>query len=188
MASPAVAVEPMDREAAILSLRPRIKWHMRRYSNLPSGLPEDLRQQAWLGAIEAVDKFDPRRGVKLSTLADRLIAGRIIDCLRKVDPLTRADRKKVRAGEIEQPGRAPDALATSPAEFVEQTIATKTVRSLMEHAGLSERERQVIIARYFGGRTQAQLAAEFGVTQGAIGATQDRALKKLRAAAKRRIG
>lgn len=45
--------------------------------------PEDLFQEGVFGLIEAVDKYDPTRGVKFMTFAHWYIRGRIKDALRK---------------------------------------------------------------------------------------------------------
>jgi hypothetical protein len=59
--------------------------------------PEDVKGVAWLGAIEAVDKFDSSRGLKLITLANRIIYFRIMDHLRKVTMVPRHTYLKMAA-------------------------------------------------------------------------------------------
>jgi RNA polymerase sigma factor for flagellar operon FliA len=55
---------------------------------------EDLLGYRTIGLIEAVDRFDPTRGVKFETYAIQRIRGAIIDELRRLDPVTRGIRQK----------------------------------------------------------------------------------------------
>src|SRR5262249_28815209 len=49
-----------------------------------------------LGLIQAVDRFDPARGLKLKTLAEFRIRGAMVDYLRELDPLPRSIRQFAR--------------------------------------------------------------------------------------------
>jgi RNA polymerase sigma-70 factor (sigma-E family) len=49
-------------------------------------------------------------------------------------------------------------------------------------AELSDRERQVVVLRYYFDRAEAEVAAELGVSVGTVKSTASRALAKLRAA------
>lgn len=62
-------------------------------------LLEDLISVGTVGLIQAVDRFDPRRGLMLKTLAEHRIRGAILDYLRQLDPLPRAVRKFVQQRE-----------------------------------------------------------------------------------------
>jgi RNA polymerase sigma factor for flagellar operon FliA len=55
---------------------------------------EDLLGQAILGLIEAVDRFDPARGVKFNTFAYYRIRGAVMDMLREMDWVPRSLRAK----------------------------------------------------------------------------------------------
>lgn len=57
---------------------------------------EDLISYGAVGLIQAVDRFDPERGIKFSTFAVSRIRGAILDGLRKSDLLPRSLRKKER--------------------------------------------------------------------------------------------
>ncbi|MDD4752498.1 MAG: FliA/WhiG family RNA polymerase sigma factor, partial [Desulfitobacteriaceae bacterium] len=66
--------------------------------NLPSHLDEeDLVSFGFLGLIEAVDKFNPKIGVKFETYASYRIKGKIIDEIRKANFLPRSTYKKLQA-------------------------------------------------------------------------------------------
>lgn len=93
----------MNREELILSLEPTVATNVKQaIKKLPYTAFtnfDDLWQVAWMGAIQAVDKFQEDRNVKLSSFADRRVKGAILDYLREIDPLSRSHRKKVKAGE-----------------------------------------------------------------------------------------
>jgi RNA polymerase sigma factor for flagellar operon FliA len=55
-------------------------------------LLEDLISIGTMGLIQAIDRYDPRRKLKLKTLAEHRIRGAMLDYLRKLDPLPRSVR------------------------------------------------------------------------------------------------
>jgi len=55
---------------------------------------EDLESAGIIGLIDAVDKFDPSRGVKLKTYAEIRIRGAVLDELRSRDFVSRSVRDK----------------------------------------------------------------------------------------------
>jgi len=81
-------------------------------------LKEDIHSEAMKGAIEAVDKFDSSKNVKLASFAQKIICGRILDFMRSNDHLSRQHRKEVKEGRatdiqffsIEHPNSIPDRL------------------------------------------------------------------------------
>lgn len=54
---------------------------------------DDLISAGTVGLIQAVDRFDSSRNLKLKTLAAHRINGALLDYLRKVDPLSRSTRQ-----------------------------------------------------------------------------------------------
>lgn len=58
---------------------------------------KDLVQVGVIGLLEAIERFDPSRGVKFETYAVTRIRGTIQDELRKLDWVPRSVRKKARA-------------------------------------------------------------------------------------------
>lgn len=107
---------------------------------------EDLLSQAVVGLIDAVDRFDPTRGIKFETYAYHRIRGAVMDMLRELDWLPRSVRQK--EGELadayarlqERRGRAPtdgelaDELDLSPEELDElaRDVAFQATQSLDE--------------------------------------------------------
>ena len=90
------------REQLILHYAPLVKYVVARLAfKLPRSLEvEDLLGYGLIGLIEAVDRFDPERGVKFETFAACRIRGQIIDTLRSLDLLPRSARHHAR--EIEK--------------------------------------------------------------------------------------
>ena len=70
-------------------------------SRVGAGMPttvdrDDLISYGHFGLIDAIDRFDPERGVKFETYAMTRIRGEIIDQIRKLDWVPRSVRAKAR--------------------------------------------------------------------------------------------
>lgn len=57
----------------------------------------DLMQIGMIGLLDAIDRFDPQRGVKFETYAVTRIRGTVQDELRKLDWVPRSVREKLRS-------------------------------------------------------------------------------------------
>jgi len=86
------------REEIILRYAPLVKYVVGRMAiALPATLDnEDILSHGTIGLIEAVERFDPSRGVKFETYAIQRIRGSIIDTLRKLDLVPRSVARKAR--------------------------------------------------------------------------------------------
>jgi RNA polymerase sigma factor for flagellar operon FliA len=87
-----------DREKLILHYAPLVKYVAGRVS---SGLPanieySDLVSYGIFGLIDAIEKYEPQRGIKFETYAISRIKGSIIDELRAIDWVPRSVRFKAR--------------------------------------------------------------------------------------------
>jgi RNA polymerase sigma factor (sigma-70 family) len=60
---------------------------------------DDLVGAGTIGLIQAVDRFQPSRGLKFGTYARHRIRGAMLDFLREEDPLSRTERRRIRAAE-----------------------------------------------------------------------------------------
>lgn len=87
-----------QREKLILEHLPLVKRIVNRIAaHLPATIEvDDLTTAGIIGLIQAIDRFDQDRGIKLSTFASYRIRGSILEELRAKDILTRSDRKKVK--------------------------------------------------------------------------------------------
>ena len=67
---------------------------------LPQGMEqEDLMSYGFLGLLQAIEKYDPVRGIRFETFAAPRIRGAVLDELRAQDPLPRTLRQKAKSVE-----------------------------------------------------------------------------------------
>ena len=83
-----------DRCAALLPLVARIARGLRRAYQF--GELEEFYQDGCLGAIRAVESYDPARGVSLETYARPIVAGAIFNGVRNRDPVSEHARSLLR--------------------------------------------------------------------------------------------
>jgi RNA polymerase sigma factor FliA len=85
-----------EREALIVDTLPLIKHIAHKVAmRLPSSVEmRDLVNAGVLGLLDAIDKFEPERGVKFKTYAEVRVRGAILDSLRDLDWAPRSLRKK----------------------------------------------------------------------------------------------
>jgi RNA polymerase sigma factor FliA len=114
------------RHRLILHYAPLVKYVAGR---LGSGLRravdgEDLVSYGTLGLIEAIDRFEPTRGIKFETYAAARIRGSIIDELRRLDWVPRRVRARCRQ------------LQDGVAELEHRLQRTCTEEELADHLGV----------------------------------------------------
>ena len=90
--------DEIQREKVILEQLPQVRYIARRIHARvpPQVLLEDLVHAGILGLLEAVNKYDPNKNVRLQHYAAFRIRGAILDSLRAVDWGTRGLRRKAR--------------------------------------------------------------------------------------------
>lgn len=67
------------------------------YMKLPSNYElDDLISVGVIGLMDAIEKYDPKQGVKFKTYAEYRIKGQILDELRALDWASRATRDKIK--------------------------------------------------------------------------------------------
>jgi RNA polymerase sigma factor FliA len=95
-----------EREAAIRSLFPTVRRLAARLARVIHAVDlDDLIGDGSLGAIRAVDTFDPQRG-PLDVYARRLISGAMLNGLRRNDPVSERARRTIREAERKRHIRA----------------------------------------------------------------------------------
>jgi RNA polymerase sigma factor for flagellar operon FliA len=89
---------PLYRDQLIEEHYPLVTYLASRLSSkLPPSIDvDDLVGAGVLGLIDAADKFDPARGVRFRTYAERRIRGAILDHLRSLDWAPRSLRRRAR--------------------------------------------------------------------------------------------
>ena len=164
--------------------------------------PEDLYQLGCLGFLKAVRGFDPAFGCQFSTYAVPKIAGEIRRFLRddgavKVGRTMREQaqtlytiRERLRQ-ELGREANLPVAslqMETGDGFTLESVLGTEGMEeAIVERealrgavAALPERERQVILLRYFRGMTQDRTAKVLGVSQVQVSRIERKAVEHLR--------
>jgi RNA polymerase sigma factor for flagellar operon FliA len=88
------ATRDESREAMILSYLPLVRMVAERVRRrLPPGVDvESLVHSGVVGLLEALERYDPERGVSFQTYARHRIHGEIIQCLRSLDWVSRSVR------------------------------------------------------------------------------------------------
>ncbi len=103
-AAPAPAPAPawiVDREAIVKEYIPLVKYHagMMKMRIPPHIEMDDLVSSGIVGLLDAMDRFDPSRGIKFKTYAEFRIRGAMLDYLREMDWFPRSLRQ--RAGNLQ---------------------------------------------------------------------------------------
>jgi RNA polymerase sigma factor for flagellar operon FliA len=88
----------VDRDSLIESHLPQVKFLAERLAaKLPPSVElNDLVGAGMLGLLDAVDKFDPSKGVMFKTYAEMRVRGAILDSLRDLDWAPRSMRRRAR--------------------------------------------------------------------------------------------
>jgi len=91
------------REAAIREHLPIVRRLAKRIHRLvPSMAYEDLVGDGCVGLIRAVDGFDPQRGPSLAHYVRRLALGKMLNGIRRMDPVSERTRRELRDAERER--------------------------------------------------------------------------------------
>ena len=125
-------VTPSNREGLILSHMPqgRLLAH-RLHRRCPQVEFDDLMSVGTIGLIQAVDRFDPDRHLKLKTRAEHRIRGALLEYLRRIDPLPRSvrsfqKRRDAVIDEFSEAGKVPSDASLAQA----LSVSTKKYRTL----------------------------------------------------------
>ncbi|HUU54717.1 MAG TPA: FliA/WhiG family RNA polymerase sigma factor [Armatimonadota bacterium] len=136
------------RRTLIESYAPLARYVVDRMNLRPGAALEydDLLSQAVVGLIDAVDRFDPTRGIKFETYAYYRIRGAVMDMLRELDWLPRSIRQReaqlsrAYAALEDRFGRPPTdaelarelSLTIDQLDTLAQEVALQTMQSLDE--------------------------------------------------------
>jgi RNA polymerase sigma factor for flagellar operon FliA len=152
----------LERNRLVVEYAPLVKFVAARLAaGMPSSVDHaDLVSYGMFGLIDAIERFDPNRGVKFETYAVARIRGAIIDELRAMDWVPRSVRSRARRIELASAsaearlGRAPsdaelaDELGIEEAELRAWLlqISRMGLVALDELLSESDRTRQTTIA------------------------------------------
>ncbi|UWE13437.1 RNA polymerase sigma factor SigF [Actinacidiphila bryophytorum] len=193
---------------------------------------EDVVQVGTIGLINAIDRFDPDRGVQFPTFAMPTVVGEIkryfrdnvrtvhvprrlhelwvqvsgaiedLTVLHGRSPTTAEIAERLKLSEEEvlaclEAGRAYHATSLEAAQegdgapglldrlgYEDPALSGVEHRDLVRHllVQLPERERRILLLRYFGNLTQSQISAELGVSQMHVSRLLSRSFARLRSA------
>jgi|ERR1035437_1808962 RNA polymerase sigma factor (sigma-70 family) len=162
----------------------------------PWNLRDDARQEAAIGVLSAMRRYDPAHGACLRTFADRRARGAVIDFCRGWSPMSRNHRRLVAAGECEPIVLCPiDAIPNHrdrgpslKSSLQDQgpspeTEYQSTQSSALLHAAirqLSPAEAYVIKGFYFDGESMAQIARALRCNEPRVQYFRGRAIRQLR--------
>ena len=156
---------------------------------------DDLVGAGTIGLIQAVDRFQASRGLQFGTYARHRIRGAMLDFLRKEDPLSRTERRRIRGAEAtncaagEKTASATISLEWLPARELRKVpragcpasqIADRADLRRARHV-LSARENRVISLLYELDWKNRDVARELGVNESRVSQIKRVALGKLRA-------
>lgn len=153
---------------------------------------DDLTQVAALALVRAIDRRDPARPETLTAYLARCIEGEVRRHLRDRASLVRLPRSVQAAAErarMSSEARAVADSATRPLCLSEDTSDGATPldelgldRALVARAAraLDQRERQIVLLRFFLGRTQAEVAESLDLSQAHVSRLLADSLAKMR--------
>lgn len=188
---------PPDRDGRVLSLASMCRYIASDVSRSYGGLVEyeDLLQDAYLGAMDAVDRYDESLGFALTTFAHRRIRGAVIDGIRGRDNLKRSYRQA-----LKQAGVTVNVLSLDRSHdeeessmtllgLIEDEAATLALSRLEDADAvrravdrLPARLHYVVTEYYWRGRTLLDIAQEMGVTESRVSQILSKAKEWLRTA------
>lgn len=158
---------------------------------------DDVESAALIGLIDAVDRFDPERGVPFEGYAGLRIRGAVLDELRRVDDRSRGERRRARTvvdGEEPEIGAYGLTLSldllletgdrdwAAEGDEANDRYDHQDLRSRVESAlrCLPPRQREVL-ARYYGDSlTLRESAARMGISEARACQLHGRAIQNLR--------
>lgn len=170
-----------ERRRLIERYLPLVRRTARRFAGREEPL-EDLVQVGSLALVKAIDRRDPTRSGVLTAYVSRCVEGEIRRHLRDRSAVVRVPRT-MREAANEAPARAWDDGELERAPSADELDGVALARVLVSSGArsLEERERRVLLLRYFLDLSQAEVGELEGVSQVQVSRLQRRALAKMRA-------
>jgi RNA polymerase sigma-70 factor (ECF subfamily) len=135
-------------------------------------LAQEVVHDAFLALWRTPEAFDPARGAFRSFFLS-LVHHRAVDTVRREERLRRRTERAMNLGEA-----TGEDVAEGVVEEAWLTTRRKEVREAL--LALPDEQRKVLEMAYFGGRTQAEIAAELAIPIGTVKTRTLSAMRKLR--------
>ncbi len=148
---------------------------------------DDMVSAALLGLIDAVDRFEPGRGVPFEAYASLRIRGAIVDELRRVDERGRGADPEAKPRAVSLDGLVEEEwqafLAVSD-ECLDEEFDREDLRGRVQVAieGLPPRQREVLARYYADSLTLREAGARMGISEARACQLHGRAITNLRRA------
>jgi len=143
----------------------------------PDALLMDMVQEGTIGLIEAVERFDHRRGVRFSTFAIYRIRGRILNSLRR-DHRVHYSLDQDGPTDVPLAHRLPDPAADEALASIEDQAVMARMWDAVDT--LPGRERAILRATYLDARAPRSIAAELRISLSHFYRLQKQALDRVR--------
>lgn len=159
----------------------KVVMHLR----LPGTMVMDMIQEGTVGLIEAVERFDPGRGVRFSTFATYRIRGRILNALRRERPPqpgqadVLAHAIGTRDADHARLERVPDPSAAESLAAVEDAVLLGQI--VMAIDGLPAREKRILHGSYLREEEPQRIAGELKISLSHFYRLQKQALHRIQA-------
>ncbi len=166
-----------SRRALIESYQPlvfKVAMHLR----LREGIVMDMIQEGTVGLIEAVERYDPGRGVRFSTFATYRIRGRILNALHRERPLPVVEGPEGQlAGSLAE--RVQDVAAADRLARVEDAMVAEQIVAAIKR--LPGREQRILRAMLSREEEPRRIAGELRISLSHLYRLQKRAVQRLQA-------
>ncbi len=164
------------------------------YSKLPREVDiMDIESYAYVGLIDAINKFNPKRNIKFETYASYRIKGAIVDGMRKQDWLSRTLRTQNNAIEEEESGKEKfsmfsiddpnfydkkreenadsagnifDLYASKTSDFVDKVENKMLLKEILKN--LSPQGKKIVYQYYFKGKNFKEIGKLLGITESRV--------------------